>query len=51
VVGNNGLPLHADREGIGHLAQKTVPNFHWSHAAAEEPSDGAVDQPFESSFN
>ena len=51
VVGNNGLPLHTDRTGIGHLAHETVPNFHRSHAAAEETSDGAVDQPFESSLD
>ena len=51
VVGNNGLPFHTDRAGIGHLAHETVPNFHRSHAAAEETSDGAVDQPFESSFD
>ena len=51
VVGHNGLPLHADRAGIGHLAHEAVPNFHRSHAAAEETSDGAVDQPFESSLD
>jgi hypothetical protein len=51
VVGNNGLPLHTDRTGIGHLTHETVPNFHRSHAAAEETPYGAVDEPFESSFD